>query len=257
MPKTIAFLTALLVLAPPVTSWTGAATYAGTQTLPLLPNDVRVLHFDPHGRGRLVTTLGDPSHAKHIAVVLPGSDVDVARSHVLQDMARAVYDQAGRPDDLAVIAWLGYDTPEGVGVDAATGRLARDGAKALTAFVRELPETAGIHLLCHSYGSVVCALAAPDIDVDDIVFTGSPGVRTHTAAELRTTARVWAARSSSDWMRWVPKVRLWDLGHGTDPTSTAFGARVFDTGGGTHDEYYRAGSESLKMLARIASGDVR
>jgi hypothetical protein len=256
MPKTITFLTALLILAPPVTSWTGAATYTGTQSLPLLSKDLRVLHFDPHGRGRLVTALGDPLHAKHIAVVIPGSDVDVARSHVVQDMARAVYDQAGRPDDLAVIAWLGFDTPEGVGVDAATGRLAREGAKALTAFVRELPDTASIHLLCHSYGSVICALAAPDIDVDDIVFTGSPGVRTHRAAELRTTARVWAARSSDDWMRWVPKLQLGDLGHGTDPTGKAFGARVFEAGTGSHDEYYRTGSESLKTLARIAIGDV-
>ncbi|PRY43960.1 alpha/beta hydrolase [Umezawaea tangerina] len=255
MPKTIALLTALLILAPPVTPWTGDDTRV--QVLPALPDDVRVLHFDPRGRGRLVAALGDPLHAKHIAVVVPGSDVDVPRFGAVLAMARAVHQEAGRPDDLAVVAWLGYDTPEGVGVDAATGRLARAGAEALTAFVRDLPPTALVHLLCHSYGSVVCALAAHDLDVADIVFTGSPGVRAGSVAELGTGARVWAARAGRDWTRWVPKVRLGDLGHGTDPTGAGFGARVFDAGDGKHDEYYRAGGDSLRTIARIVVGDAR
>ncbi|WNV90497.1 alpha/beta hydrolase [Umezawaea sp. Da 62-37] len=255
MAKTIAFLTALLVLTPPMTSWAGGDTRV--QALPALADDVRVLRFDPHGRGRLVAALGDPLRARHIAVVVPGSDVDVPRFGGVLAMARAVHEAAGRPDDLAVVAWLGYDTPEGVGVDAATGRLARAGAESLAGFVRDLPPAADVHLLCHSYGSVVCALAAPHLDVADIVFTGSPGVRAGSVAELGTSARVWAARASGDWMKWVPKARLWDLGHGTDPTSGAFGARVFDAGEGGHDDYYRAGGAALRTMARIVVGDAR
>jgi hypothetical protein len=250
MPKVIAFLAALLIFVPPVTS-SGA-----DQVLPPLGTDVRVLAFDPHGRGRLVVALGDPERARDVAVVVPGSDVDVRRFDRVLRMARAVHDEAGR-DDLAVIAWLGYDTPEGLGIDAATGRLARDGAVALADFTRGLPP-AHVSLLCHSYGTVVCALAAPDlVGVDDIVLTGSSGVRASSVAELRTGARVWAARSSGDWTRWVPKARLRDLGHGTDPTSPEFGARVFDAGDGAHDEYYRAGGPALRELVTVVEGDVR
>jgi len=131
MPKMIAFLTALLIFVPPVTSW------SADQVLPRFGADVRVLGFDPHGRGRLVVALGDPVRARDIAVVVPGSDVDVRRFDTVLRMARAVHDEAGR-DDLAVIAWLGYDTPEGLGIDAATGRPARAGAEALAEFTRGL-----------------------------------------------------------------------------------------------------------------------
>jgi alpha/beta hydrolase family protein len=249
MPKMIAFLTALLVFVPPVTSW------STEQVLPRFGADVRVLAFDPHGRGRLVVALGDLARARDIAVVVPGSDVDVRRFDSLLRMARAVRD-AGR-DDLAVIAWLGYDTPEGLGIDAVTGGLARAGARALVEFTRGLPDV-HISLLCHSYGTLVCSLAAPDLEgVDDVVFTGSPGVRAASVAELGTSARIWAARSSGDWMAWVPAVRLFDLGHGTDPTSPEFGARVFDAGDGAHDEYYRAGGPTLRELVGIAEGVVR
>ncbi len=247
MPRTIAFLTALLVLFTPMPSPAG-----GVRALPDLPADVRVVHFDPGGRGRLVVALGDPLRAKHIAVVVPGSDVDVQRFDALLGTARAVRAEAGR-DDVAVIAWLGYETPEGLGIDAATGGSAREGAESLSSFVRGLP-AAHVSLLCHSYGSVVCALA--DLPgADDLVFTGSPGVRAASVGELRTGARVWAARSSGDWTRWVPKARLWDLGHGNDPAAPEFGARVLDGGDGAHDEYYRAGGPVLRQIARVVVGE--
>ncbi|MBP2338965.1 hypothetical protein JOF41_005143 [Saccharothrix coeruleofusca] len=201
-----------------------------------------------------VAVHGDLKHARHVAVVVPGSDVDERRfDATVGEMARAVHAQAGQ-DDLAVVAWLGYRTPSGVGVDAASGRLARAGARSLARFVRDLPGE--VHLLCHSYGSVVCGLAARGLDVADIAFTGSPGVRAGSVAELGTTARVWAARGEDDWTRWVPDVRFGDLGHGRDPVDPAFGARVFDTGTARgHDEYYRPGTASLRALARIAVGE--
>ncbi|RKT57394.1 alpha/beta hydrolase [Saccharothrix australiensis] len=223
MGKLIAALAALMVLVTP----TGVAT--------------------PVDR---VEVYGDLARARHVAVVVPGSDVDGARfDATVGRMARAVRARAGR-DDLAVVAWLGYRTPSGVGVDAASGRLARAGAVALARFVRGLPGE--VHLLCHSYGSVVCALA--DVRVADMAFLGSPGVRVASAGELR--ARVWAARGADDWTRWVPSVRLGDLGHGVDPTDPAFGAGVFDTGEARrHDQYFDPGTASLGALARIAVGE--
>jgi hypothetical protein len=56
-------------------------------------------------------------------------------------------------------------------------------------------------------------------------------------------------------MRFVPNVRLFDLGHGTDPTGDDFGATVLRFEGGKHDTYYEPGSATLVALARIASGE--
>jgi hypothetical protein len=204
---------------------------------------------------RRVAIVGDLATARDVVVVVPGSDVDVDRfDRTVGKMATNLYEQAHR-EDLAVIAWLGYRTPQGLGVDAATGGLARQGASALVDFVRALQTNARIHVFGHSYGSVVVALAAHELDVDDIVFTGSPGVRAKSVAELGTRARVWALRSSGDWMRFVPNVRLFDLGHGTDPTSQDFGATVLRFEGGKHDTYYEPGSETLAALVQIASGE--
>ena len=203
---------------------------------------------------RRVAIVGDLATARDVVIVVPGSDVDVDRfDRTVGAMATNLYQQAHR-DDLAVIAWLGYRTPQGLGVDAATGGLARQGASALVEFVNALHTNARIHVFGHSYGSVVVSLAAHALNVDDIVFTGSPGVRAKSVAELGTRAHVWALRSSGDWMRFVPNVRLFDLGHGTDPASDSFGAQVLRFEGGKHDTYYAPGSETLNALVRFASG---
>lgn len=192
---------------------------------------------------------GDLARAAHVVVVVPGSDVDGDRfESTVGRMAGDLHAAVGR-DDLAVVAWLGYRTPSGLGVDAAGGRLARAGAVALGEYVRTLPGR--VHLVCHSYGSVVCGLA--DVRVDDVVFLGSPGVRVDSADDL--DARVWAARGARDWTRWVPGVRLGDLGHGADPVDPAFGARVFDAGEVEHDGYFEEGTPSLRALGRIAVGE--
>lgn len=205
---------------------------------------------------RRVAIVGDLATARDVVIVVPGSDVDVDRfDRTVGAMAANLYAQAHR-DDLAVVAWLGYRTPKGLGVDAATGGLARQGATALVEFVNALHTNARLHVFGHSYGSVVVSLAAHELNnVHDIVFTGSPGVRANSVAELGTTAKVWALRSSGDWMRFVPNVRLFDLGHGTDPTSDSFGAQVLRFEGGKHDTYYAPGSATLAALAEIASGE--
>ncbi|MGZ3142582.1 alpha/beta hydrolase [Lentzea chajnantorensis] len=204
---------------------------------------------------RRVAVVGDLSTARDVVVIVPGSDVDVDRfDRTVGKNATDLYEAVGR-DDLAVIAWLGYATPQGLGVDAATGRLARAGAAALVDFVRALQTNARIRIFGHSYGSVVVALAAPELDVADIVFNGSPGVRAASVAELRTKAKVWALRNAGDWARFIPGLRLFDLGHGTDPVSARFGATVLRFPGGTHASYYEPGTDTLAALARIAVGE--
>ena len=114
-------------------------------------------------------------------------------------------------------------------------------------------------LLCHSYGTVVCGSAARGLDMDELVLLGSPGTGVDSAARLRTSARVWAARGADDWVAHVPHARAHffgtTVGFGRDPMNPAFGAHVFAAGRGGHSDYFKPGSVSLDNLARIVLGD--
>ncbi|MEU3447925.1 alpha/beta hydrolase [Streptomyces thermolilacinus] len=222
----------------------------------------RLLAFDPRGRGLVAEVFGDLERSRHVAVVVPGSDIDAGS----YDRARSPYGTpAGMARQLraatggrtAVIAWAGYTTPVGVGVDAATGGLAEAGAERLARLTDGLAATGAPapSLFCHSYGSVVCGLAAAEAKAKDVVVLGSPGMRAANVAELGTTARVWAAKAPGDWISKVPKVTFLGLGHGADPAAESFGARPIpaDDARG-HDGYFAPGTSSLRAFAAIAQG---
>ncbi|MER5306616.1 alpha/beta hydrolase [Streptomyces sp. NPDC002773] len=218
----------------------------------------RVLAHDPRGRGQVALVYGDLARAEHVAVIVPGSDIDAEHVRPLADMATALRRATG--GRTAVVAWAGYTTPVGVGIDAATGRLAEAGADRLTRFVDGLAAvgTAEPSLFCHSYGSVVCGLAARDLKAKDLVVFGSPGMRAENVGALGTSARVWAAKDPTDWIDRVPNVEFAGLGHGADPADPAFGARRIpaeDAAG--HGGYFAPGTASLRTFAAIAEGDVR
>lgn len=210
-----------------------------------------------------VRVLGDLRTADRVAVLVPGVGIDPAHlgapDQVL-GMARALVAQARRtaPDvRLAVVAWADYPAPDGLGLAVARGGRASTGARRLGAYLHRLRvrTRAPIGLFCHSYGSVVCGLTPLDGQVSDVVVYGSPGVRRERAVAFGHGIRVWAARNDEDWIRFVPNVRFGDLGHGRDPVDPAFGARVFASRGAKgHGGYYETGSESLRNLARIATG---
>jgi len=220
----------------------------------------QVLGCDPGGRGLAVVAFGDWDTAPHVAVLVPGADIDLARIADSADpgrrpagWARALAETAG--SDLAVVLWVGYVTPQGLSLDVATGWSARAGAAALVRFVDDLPVTGQLSVIGHSYGAVVVALAAHDLPADDLVLLGSPGARTDSVAGMRTSARVWAARATGDWIDRVPALRIGDLGHGADPTCPAFGARSISVGGTEgHDGYFRPGSAALAGLAEVTLG---
>ena len=80
-----------------------------------------LLADDPRGDGRRVAVFGDLDAARYVAVVVPGAMHDLK---TFTDpvgplaSARSLYESVGRLDAraaVAVIAWLGYDTPEGFG----------------------------------------------------------------------------------------------------------------------------------------------
>ncbi|GGP39446.1 alpha/beta hydrolase [Streptomyces melanogenes] len=224
----------------------------------------RILAFDPRGRGQVAEVYGELEGAEHVSVVVPGSDIDAGNFDRDSDpygtpagMASSL--RAATGGRTAVVAWTGYTTPVGLGVDAVTEDLAKAGATRLARFTEGLaavglPDPA---LFCHSYGSVVCGLAAPRVVASDIVVLGSPGMHADTAADLGTGARVWAAKDPSDWISYVPNVRFLGMGHGEDPAGPDFGARRVDASDARgHTGYFAPGTASLRQFAAIATGEV-
>jgi len=234
--------------------------------------DRQFLAFDPRGNGRIVEVFGDLGSADRIAVLVPGvsttaenfnTGLDDVRDRAPAVQARALYDatRAAAPGrHVAVIAWLGYDAPQGVGRTAAREELAQAGAKSLDRFAEDLAvmrPTADVTLIGHSYGSVVTGLAAADLpsQVRDLVVVGSPGMGVSRAADLHTSARVWAGQSARDWINWVPAFQVWGAGHGPLPTTAGFGGRVFGTSGVLdHDHYLAPGTQSLKNIVKVVLG---
>src|SRR5580692_4744931 len=226
-----------------------------------------VLFFNPNGQGVAAMVIGDLATATRVAILVPGSDTTLATffsrgSSSPGGGAEALAAEAHRLDPfgpgerLAVIAWLGYPAPAMLSPAVMTSGDAGQGAQALRPLVTALARHGDqVALLCHSYGSVVCGLAAPRLPVTDIAVFGSPGMDASSVRSLHTTARVWAGRDAGDWIRDVPHVRLLGIGFGADPTAPPFGARRFGCGGDGHSGYLQPGSVSLRNLAYIALGE--
>lgn len=216
----------------------------------LARKDRHFLSFGPRGDGQVVEVLGDLAHADRIAVVVPGSDTTVDTFDKLGTVHASLHGGAGalhaemtklQPDrKTAVVAWYGYPAPRTMSRDIVSTDRALDGGRRLAGLVgdlRKVNASAPVSLLCHSYGSVVCATALRRMDAPeesslaDVVLFGSPGTGVRSRAELRTRVPVWAGRGATDWIEGVPHVSL-DLlgeqvGFGTDPVTEAFGARIF------------------------------
>jgi Alpha/beta hydrolase len=222
------------------------------------------LDFNPRGPGLAVEVIGNLALARRVAVLVPGSDTSLATFDTRgtaspQGGALALAAEARRLDPrarLAVIAWLGYATPGTISPAVLTSGDAGQGATALRPLVDDLARHGHqVALLCHSYGSVVCGLAAPHLPATDIAVVGSPGMDASSAGALHTAARVWAGRGAADWIRDVPHIHFLGLGFGQDPMAPGFGARIFACGAGGHSGYFQPGSISLRNLAEIALGD--
>ncbi|UYB42634.1 alpha/beta hydrolase family protein [Streptomyces sp. Je 1-4] len=227
----------------------------------------QILAFDPADGGRAAEVFGNLPAAHRVSVVVPGVDINLstfertARANTAPvGMARALYgaEREARPSArTAVIAWADYTTPSGVGVEAATGQLAAAGAVRLRALVDSLPSSDAVSLFCHSYGSVVCGVAARDLpsNVEDIAVAGSPGMRAENRSRLGTQARVWAMRDSDDWIQDIPNLEVGGLGHGADPVDPAFGSRILSADGAVgHAGYFAPGTRSLRNFALVGVG---
>ncbi|MFF4614886.1 alpha/beta hydrolase [Nonomuraea jabiensis] len=148
--------------------------------------------------GRLVRIYGDLATADRVVVIVPGADTTVATfddgTKRPGGAARALLAEAARlapHERLAVVAWLGYASPPTLSLSVITSDAAVKGSRALRRTVSELHARtpAPIALLCHSYGSVLCAKAVPGLPVTDLAVFGSPGLDVPSAATLAQPSR--------------------------------------------------------------------
>ncbi len=223
----------------------------------------RFLSFDPSGAGRVAEVFGDLDTAAHVAVLIPGGRNTLDTFNALAADARGLRDVTG--PDVAVIAWLGYDSAGAV--DPADRRMAEAGAPQLHRLLAGLQPVlrpdVHLSLLAHGYGSVLTGAAlAGGAYADDVVLIGSPGLgpEVHSAADLDSPAgvagpdtggiRFWAMRAPGDTVAYSSL-------HGPDPAEFPDVQRL-DTDGGVdvigHARYYATGSESVENIARVVLG---
>ncbi|MGW5343072.1 alpha/beta hydrolase [Streptomyces sp. HUAS TT3] len=243
----------------------------------LADGDRTFLEVSAEGDGQAVEVIGDLVHAQRIALLVPGSDTTVDTFDHLGSPhssmgggARALYGEmrALAPDSrVAVIAWYGYRAPRTKSRDTVTRTRAVEGGSLLREQLRQLRglnPAAPTALLCHSYGSVVCAEALRGTDqqaqsgLTGVVVFGSPGTGARSASELGIRVPLWAGRGSRDWIANVPHTQLplpsGNVGFGADPTSADFGARTLPTGDSRHGDYLQPGSLALRNIALISLG---
>ena len=62
-------------------------------------------------------------------------------------------------------------------------------------------------------------------------------------------------RDADDWVQDVPYLEVGGLGHGADPVSSEFGARILSAADAEgHSGYFEPGTESLRNFAEIGIG---
>ncbi|WP_313750665.1 alpha/beta hydrolase [Streptomyces parvus] len=232
-----------------------------------------LLGFDTEKNGRAIVANGNPDTAAHTAVYVPGTTSnlggiggDIGR---MTELWRESDAMAGGKE-VSTITWLGYDAPQSVVKDAPFRHYADDGAPAFNQFVDGLnvangTDSGGHHtVIGHSYGTTLIGSAARqgELNADDVVFAGSPGVQVGEASQMDVPkGHVWNEEAEDD-----PVPDLGRFGHGGSqwrfgggvaiiPSDELFGANQMSTGGSEgHSEYWVRDTDSLRNQAAVVTG---
>ncbi|GAB2799918.1 alpha/beta hydrolase [Streptomyces daliensis] len=232
-----------------------------------------LMRFSPEGNGRAIVANGNPDTADHTAVYVPGTtsnlgkiDGDLERSNSLWRSTQSL-----DPDSkVSTITWLGYDAPQDIVKDSPQSHYADEGAPAFNRFMDGLAaanttDSGGHHTAVgHSYGTTLIGSAARqgELNADDVVFAGSPGVQVGEASELDVPkGHVWNEEAEGDAVpdigRYGHGGSQWNIGGGTQliPSDDAFGARQMQTDTEGHSDYWSPGSRSLRNQAAVVIGE--
>ena len=149
-------------------------------------------------RVKAAVAQGDIDNAKHIATHVPGVGTTVEGGldtymRKTGNLRRAAAQEGQIPiQDVATVAWLGYDAPGGDDyVGMARPILAEEGSKRLAGFLTGIHESrrygagdAHMTLVGHSYGSTTSGMAATKVKpgvIDDMILYASPGMGTYSS----------------------------------------------------------------------------
>jgi hypothetical protein len=232
--------------------------------------------LDELGHGAV--SIGNPDIAGRNAIFVPGTGQDLTRLPFSDKRALAMYiaaltaDPRLKPEDVAVMTWMGYDRPMDLS-HAASPEPAYRGADHLDTFETGLRAS---HVgspsidtvIGHSYGSTAVGAAASGghhLDADNVIAVGSPGMLVERAGRLNLNpgSNVYAMRAANDMIGMGGVVTEWTLG--ADPTAPGFGATrlTADPGPtgplglpsvGAHSSYWFGGNKALENLGAVIAG---
>lgn len=205
-------------------------------------------------------SVGDLDRAANVAVIVPGTAVDVAGDMVAQvGRAQNLVAATGAPQDVAVLAWIGYDTPNLLQAPGTERAVA--GAPLLATTLAGLSAArpgnpARTTVIAHSYGTLTTSLAAAEpgpLRADAVVLVGSPGTGGRADDFDAPADQVFVGEAQWDWIA--------DTGAlGADPGwrwwygGTCISADMPHWWDRDHYHYFDPDSEALANMAMIVQG---
>jgi hypothetical protein len=236
-----------------------------------------LLSTDPAGQGKAVIVLGNLQKADYVTYLVPGMfyTVDGQLSAWTGDAADlykqqtawlkrlSATDPADAHKTVAVVAWMGYQTPDLTNIGSLD--LADQARDALSNSVEALQLQRAGHqpyttIVAHSYGSTAALMALTEYNfsVNALVLVGTPGSAAQSAKDLHVkNGNVWVGAAAWDP---VPTSAFF----GSDPSAPSYGAHTMGVGGGTdditgaqlgqslgHNDYFDPGTESMRNMALI------
>jgi hypothetical protein len=235
---------------------------------------------DDSGSGKAVIVIGDLQTADYVTYMIPGmfytvdgqlgawtgdaADLYSQQVRWLHRLSKA--DPADANKTVAVVAWMGYQTPDLTNIGSLD--LANQGRDELARDIQALQLQRGEHqpyttIVGHSYGSTAALMALTEYDftVDALALVGTPGSAAQSSHDLHVRGNnVWVGSAAWDP---VPS-SAW---FGSDPAAPSYGAHTMGVGGATdvitgaslsqsigHNEYFDPGTESIRNLALIGIG---
>lgn len=232
--------------------------------------------LDPGQDAKAAIVVGDLTNAAYVSVLVPGMYMSVGEQiESWAGVAQELHDQQtrflgrilgprfGGAPGVAVVAWIGYQTPVLMNIGGL--QLAEEGADALERSLQGIRSLrAGnqpyLSVMAHSYGSTAALLALErhTVTVDALALLGSPGSDAQSVADL-------AVANGNVFVGEAPMDPIVDSAFfGSDPGSPAYGAKRMGVSGAVdpithrelagssgHNEYFTAGTESMRNLAMI------
>ena len=252
---------------------------------------------DDGRRVKAAVAQGDVDNAKHIATLVPGigttveGGLDTNLRHT-GNLRRAAAAQGNIPlEDVATVAWLGYDAPGEANAlnarDIASPTLAQEGSDRLAGFLTGLQASrqygagdAHMTLVGHSYGSTTSGMAATKVKpgvIDDLALCGSPGMGTYDANDYRVDRNhLWVSGvPKGDSVQGIGAAGFRSVGHlGKNPmdadsgfthlSGDATGSSKYNNDApasvpikgnfDNHSIYLEDGTETLQDIGRVVAG---